>query len=98
MATITVVTSHYTPEITAAAHRMDALVDALSVNHTVHVFALTEIGKQAKEKVVRESEKVTIHYMNLPKYKKSSLFFRTFYEIWYSYKLARKASKTESDI
>ncbi|CAN5408550.1 N/A [soil metagenome] len=98
MATINVVTSHFTPEITAAAHRMDALVDALAVNHTVNVFALTEIGKAAPEKTIKESEKVCIHYISLPKYKKSSLFFRTFYEIWYSFKLARLASKTDSDV
>jgi len=98
MATINIVTSHYTPEITAAAHRMDAFVDALAANHTVNVFTLTEIGKPAPEKVIRESERVTIHYIDLPKYKKSSLFFRTFYEIWYSRKLARLASKTECDV
>jgi glycosyltransferase involved in cell wall biosynthesis len=98
MATINVVTSHYTPEITAAAHRMDAFVDALAVNHTVNVFTLTEIGKPATENVVRESDRVTVHYINLPKYKKSSLFFRTFYEIWYSLKLARLAAKTECDV
>lgn len=98
MATINVVTSHFTPEITAAAHRMDALVDAMAVNHHVNVFTLTEIGKPASEQVVRESEKVTVHYMNLPKYKKSSLFLRTFYEIWYSYKLAKLASKTNCDV
>ena len=98
MATIHVVTSHYTPEITAAAHRMDALVDALSVNHSVHVYTLTEIGKPAPEKVVRESDRVTIHYIDLPQYKKSSLFFRTFYEIWYSRKLAKLASKSECDV
>ncbi len=98
MATINVVTSHFTPEITAAAHRMDALVDALAVNHHVNVFTLTEIGKPAQEKTIRESDKVTIHYINLPKYKKTSLFLRTFYEIWYSFKLARMAAKTEADV
>ena len=98
MATINVVTSHFTPEITAASHRMDAIVDALSLRHTVNVFALTEIGKPAPEKMIRESERVTIHYIDLPKYKKSSLFFRTFYEIWYSIKLARLARKTECDV
>jgi glycosyltransferase involved in cell wall biosynthesis len=98
MATINVVTSHFTPEITAASHRMDALVDALAVNHKVNVFALTEIGKRAPEKIIRESEMVTIQYLDLPKYKKSSLFFRTFYEIWYSFKLSRLAAKTECDV
>ena len=98
MATINVVTSHFTPEITAAAHRMEALVGALAINHSVNVFTLTEIGKPAQEKTIRESENVTIHYMNLPRYKKSSLFFRTFYEIWYSVKLARLAAKTDCDV
>ncbi len=98
MATINVVTSHFTPEITAAAHRMDALVDALSINHKVNVFTLTERGKKAAERSLYESERVTIHYLNLPKYKKSSLFLRTFYEIWYSIKVARLASKTECDV
>ena len=98
MATINVVTSHFTPEITAAAHRMDAVVDALAVNHTVNVFTLTEIGRPAPEKVIRESDKVTIYYTDLPKYKKSSMFFRTFYEIWYSIKIARLAAKTECDV
>ena len=98
MATINVVTSHFTPEITAASHRMDALVDALALNHKVNVFALTEIGKPAAEKIIRESDQVTIHYVNLPKYKKSSLFFRTFYEIWYSIKIAKLASGKECDV
>ncbi len=98
MATINVVTSHFTPEITAASHRMDALVNALSVHHSVNVFTLTEIGKPAPENTIRESDKVTINYVNLPKYKKSSLFFRTFYEIWYSFKLARFAKETNADI
>lgn len=98
MATINVVTSHFTPEITAASHRMDALVDALALNHKVNVFALTEIGKPAAEKIIRESDRVIIHYVNLPKYKKSSLFFRTFYEIWYSIKIAKLASGKECDV
>lgn len=98
MATINVVTSHFSPEITAASHRMDALVDALAVNHTVNVFALTEIGKPAASKIIFESERVTIHYVNLPKYKKASLFFRTFYEIWYSFKLARQSKRTVADV
>ena len=98
MATINIVSSHFTPEITAAAHRMDALVDALSVNHTVNVFSLTEIGKPAPEKTVQQSDRVVIHYLDLPKYKKSSFLFRTFYEIWYSFKLSRLASKTECDV
>ena len=98
MATINVVTSHFTPEITAAAHRMDALVDALAVNHKVNVFTLTEIGKPAPEKTVQQSDRICIHYVNLPRYKKSSLFFRTFYEIWYSVKVASLASKTECDV
>ncbi len=98
MATINVVTSHFTPEITAASHRMDALVDALALNNKVNVFALTEIGKPATEKIIRESDRVTIHYVNLPKYKKSSLFFRTFYEIWYSIKIAKLASTKECDV
>ena len=98
MATINIVTSHFTPEITAAAHRMDALVDALAVNHEVNVFTLTEIGKPAPEKTIRQSEKVSIHYIDLPQYKKSSLFFRTFYEIWYSIKLSRIAAKTGCEV
>ena len=98
MATINVVTSHFTPEITAAAHRMDALVDALALNHKVNVFALTEIGKPAAEKIIRESNQVTINYIDIPKYKKSSLFFRTFYEIWYSIKIARLAAGKECDV
>lgn len=98
MATINVVTSHFSPEITAASHRMDALVDALAVHHTVNVFALTEIGKPAASKTISESERVTIHYLDLPKYKKASLFFRTFYEIWYSFKLVRLAKRTVADV
>lgn len=98
MATINIVTSHFSPEITAASHRMDALVNALAINHSVNVFALTEIGKPAASKSVKESDRVTIHYIDLPKYKKASLFFRTFYEIWYSFKLVRLSRKTECDV
>jgi glycosyltransferase involved in cell wall biosynthesis len=98
MQTINVVTPHYTPEITAAAHRIEALVGSLSTRYKVNVFTLTEIGVKSPANYVQESENVTVRYVNLPRYKKSSLFIRTFFEFWYSITLARLSAQTKHDI
>mgnify|MGYP003380170084 CR=1 FL=1 len=52
MKVINVITPHFPPEVTAASHRLEALVGTLSEEYKVNVFTLTEIGERAKEKAV----------------------------------------------
>lgn len=98
MKVINVITPHYTPEITAAAHRIDAVVSTLATEFKVNVFTLTERGKKASSPQVQIADNVTVHSINLPGYTKSLFFIRALYELYYSIKVCRRASKTEADI
>lgn len=69
MKVINVITPHFPPEVTAASHRLEALVGTLSEEYKVNVFTLTEIGERAKEKEVQLNDHITVHYTNLPGYK-----------------------------
>ena len=42
---VSIITPHYSPEITAAAHRMEVAAKTMSSAFKVHVFTLTEKGK-----------------------------------------------------
>lgn len=98
MKVVNVITPHFTPEITAAAHRMDAVVNSLSREYKVNVFTLTERGQKAKAKEMQVADNVTVHSINLPGYTKSHFFIRALFELFYSVKLSIKASKTDADI
>ncbi|MBP6334780.1 MAG: glycosyltransferase [Bacteroidia bacterium] len=98
MKVINVITPHFTPEITAAAHRLDAVVSSLSTEYKVNVFTLTERGRKAKSSEAQVSDNVTVYSVNLPRYTKSLFFIRALFEFYYSVKLSRKASRTPADL
>jgi len=95
---INVITPHFTPEITAAAHRMDAVVSTLGTEYKVNVFTLTERGRKAFDKENQVSDNIIVHSINLPKYTKSLFFIRALFELYYSIRLSQKASKTPADL
>ncbi|HPD54839.1 MAG TPA: hypothetical protein PLI08_12900, partial [Bacteroidia bacterium] len=84
MSKVHLVTPHFAPEITAAAHRMEALANTLSREHQVIVYALTERGVTPAEKEVMLSDNLTVRYIALPEYPKALFFLRAFVEAWYS--------------
>ena len=98
MKVINVITPHFTPEITAAAHRMDAVVSTLATEYKVNVFTLTERGRKAYDKENQVSDNIVVHSVNLPKYTKSLFFIRALFELYYSIKLSRKASKAPAEL
>ena len=98
MKVINVITPHFPPEVTAASHRLEALVGTLGSEYKVHVFTLTEIGEKAKEKEVQLTDNITIHYTNLPAYTKSLFFIRAVYECIYSFRIAFKAARKRADL
>lgn len=98
MKVINVITPHFTPEITAAAHRMDAIVSSLSSEFKVNVFTLTERGRKAKDHEAQVADNITVYSIDLPNYTKSRFFIRALFELYYSIKLSRKASKTQADL
>ncbi len=98
MKIVNVITPHFTPEITAAAHRIDAIVSTLSAEYKVNVFTLTERGKKAHEKEMQVADNVTVHSTNLPLYPKSLFFIRALYELYYSIVLCRKAAASAADL
>ena len=98
MKVINVITPHFPPEVTAASHRLEALVGTLSEEYKVNVFTLTEIGERAKEKEVQLNDHITVHYTNLPGYKKSWFFVRAIFECIYSFRIAFKAARKPCDL
>ncbi|MFN8182115.1 MAG: glycosyltransferase family 4 protein [Bacteroidia bacterium] len=97
MSKVHLVTPHFAPEITAAAHRMEALANTLSREHQVIVYALTERGVTPAEKEVMLSDNLTVRYIALPEYPKALFFLRAFVEAWYSVRLAFAATRRRSD-
>lgn len=98
MKIINVITPHFPPEVTAAAHRLEALVGTLSADCKVNVFTLTEIGVPAKEKEVQLNDHLTIYYTNLPSYNKSLFFIRAVFECIYAFRIAFKAARKRADL
>lgn len=97
MKTVHLVTPHFTPEVTAAAHRMDALAQTLSGEHMVHVYTLTGRGQCVPAREVQVSDNLIIHYTRLPRYPKSLFLVRALVEAWFSFLLAYKASRRHPD-
>ncbi len=98
MKVINIITPHFTPEITAAAHRMDAVVSSLAIEYKINVFTLTERGRKVKDRENQISDNITVHSINLPRYAKSLFFIRALFELYYSVKLSRRASHTPADL
>lgn len=77
---------------------MDAVVSSLALEYKVNVFTLTERGHKASDKENQVSDNIIVHSVNLPKYTKSLFFIRALFELYYSIKLSRKASRTPADL
>lgn len=98
MKVINVITPHFPPEVTAAAHRLEALVGTLGTDYKVNVFTLTEIGENANTKEVQLNDNITIYYTNLPRYNKSLFFIRAIFECVYAFRIAFKAARKRADL
>ena len=98
MKTINIVTPHYAPEITAAAHRMQAMVKTISEQYFVNVIALTERGKVAEQKHITISDRVQVHYIDLPLYNKANFITRARYEFVYAVKMAKMSRALNPDV
>lgn len=95
---INIITPHFVPENTAAAHRMESVAKVLSASFEVNVFTLTERGCKVKNYVEVWSDSLTIHYLDLPAYPKNNFLLRAFFEWWYSKKLVLFSNRTECDL
>ncbi|HRH65403.1 MAG TPA: glycosyltransferase family 4 protein [Bacteroidia bacterium] len=98
MKVVNVITPHFPPEVTAAAHRLEALVGTLGTDYKVNVFTLTEIGENANTKEVQLNDNITIYYTNLPRYNKSLFFIRAIFECVYAFRIAFKAARKRADL
>lgn len=95
---ISLITPHYSPEITAAAHRMEVAAKTLSTSYKVHVFTLTERGRRTASYDLKYDANLTIHYISQINYNKSVFFIRAIFEIWYSLRLILKANSVKADL
>ena len=95
---INVISSHFTPENTAASHRMETAARVLSASFDVHVYTLTERGKKYPSDREQWSDSLTVHYIYLPAYPKSFFPVRAFFEWWYSRKVVRASNQTPADL
>src|SRR4051812_32764362 len=95
---ISIITPHYSPEITAAAHRMEVAAKVLANSFSVHVFTLNEAGNREGNYKVKCDANLTVHYFSQRNYNKSVFLIRALFELWYSLKLVLKANSIESDL
>lgn len=95
---INIITPHFSPEITAAAHRMEAFVQVLEEEYEIRVFTLTERGKRSAAEEVQVSDNTTLFYTYLPKYPKGNFLLRAIFELYYSVKLTRRSVKHPADL
>lgn len=95
---ISIITPHYSPEITAAAHRMEVAAKTLSSSYNVHVFTLTERGNRSDNYDMKCDANLTVHYISQRNYNKSFFLIRALFEIWYSLRLILKANSIKTDL
>ncbi len=95
---ISIITPHFTPEITAAAHRMEAAANILASSFKVHVFTLHERGNKSENSSIKMNENLIVHYTSVLPYNKSVFIIRAFFEWWYSMKLLRKSNIVHADL
>ncbi len=95
---INIITPHYTPEITAAAHRLEVAAKTLSRAYKVNVFTLTERGSKLKNHQIKCDENLTVNYLSVRSYSKSIFFIRALFEWWYSLRLVRQSNKVKADL
>jgi len=94
---INIITPHYAPEITAAAHRIQSFAKVISKVYSVNVITLTERGVKASEKHIIINDNLNVYYIDLPLYNKANFITRALYEFLYARKLAKKSKKLKPD-
>ena len=95
---INIISPHFSPEITAAAHRMEVAAKTLSRAYKVNVFTLTERGSKLKSHQIKCDENLTVNYLAVKSYSKSFFLVRALFEWWYSLKLVRESNKVKADL
>lgn len=95
---INIITPHFIPENTAAAHRIESVAKVLSASFDVHVFTLVERGCKVKNYNEVWNDSLTVHYLDLPAYPKKNFLMRAFFEWWYSRKLVFQSNETPCDL
>lgn len=95
---INIITPHFTPENTAASHRMESAARVLSASFEVNVFTLTEKGKKARAVTEQWNDSLKVHYLYLPDYPKKIFAVRAFFEWWYSRKLVKFSNSVDCDL
>ncbi len=95
---INIITPHFTPENTAASHRMESAARVLSASYDVNVFTLTERGKKPRAKTEQWNDNLKVHYLYMPDYPKGVFLIRAFAEWLYSRKLVRYSNSIECDL
>ncbi len=95
---INIISPHFTPENTAASHRMESVARVLSASFEVNVFTLTEKGKKPRAFTEQWNDDLKIHFLFLPDYPKNIFLIRAFFEWWYSRKLVKFSNSVECDL
>ena len=95
---INIITPHFTPENTAASHRMESAARVLSASFDVNVFTLTERGKKARATTEMWNDNLHVHYLYMPDYPKGLYIIRALMEWVYARKLVRFSNTVECDL
>ncbi len=95
---INIITPHFTPENTAASHRMESAARVLSASFDVNVFSLTEKGKKPRSGTEQWNDNLHVHYLYMPDYPKGIFIVRALMEWYYSRKLTRFSNSVECDL
>lgn len=95
---INIITPHFTPENTAASHRMESAARVLSASFDVNVFTLTERGKKARASTEMWNDNLHVHYLYMPDYPKGLYIIRAMMEWVYARKLVRFSNTVECDL
>ena len=95
---INIITPHFTPENTAASHRMESAARVLSASFDVNVFTLTERGKKARASIEMWNDNLHVHYLYMPDYPKGLYIIRALMEWVYARKLVRFSNTVECDL
>lgn len=95
---INIITPHFTPENTAASHRMESAARVLSASFDVNVFTLTERGKKARASTEMWNDNLHVHYLYMPDYPKGLYIIRALMEWVYARKLVRFSNTVECDL
>lgn len=95
---INIITPHFTPENTAASHRMESAARVLSASFDVNVFTLTEKGKKPRATTEHWNDNLNVHYLYMPDYPKGMYLIRAMMEWIYARKLVRFSNSVDCDL